>query len=211
VEILDKWMCSSVHLKLFGFVARMGLALWFFTPAAVTIAPWYYWAVNQAYSVQTFALGSVGLLVFIGVIGVTGFQRTFRVGDPMVLQVELRPGLLGLHIGKQVPRPADMLTRVLQAVVLAEKLGLKAVRIESPLLVRGRRHAHLVSTVPEALVVHGLGHVKLNVIDEKRMLWARSVLFTVMRKLRDYDPQGKHLPEVSWFSTRTRGVLLVLR
>lgn len=208
MKILNKWMCSSGHLKLFGVVARMGLVLWIFLPAPLILAPWYFWADGNGYSTNVFGFGAAVLAIPIAFVGLTGFRRKNLVQSRAVLQVELRPGVLGLHIGKEVPKTADLLSSAVEAVQLARKLGLKAVRIESPLLVKGRRHGRLVTGIQQALIANGLVQVQVQVITPRPMLWVRSFAFTVVRILRRY--RGKHLPKLSWFRTTSAGILLVL-
>lgn len=208
MKLLDKWMCSSLHLKLFGFVARVGLVVWFVGFTGGVMWLWARWSIWQAYSHDDFLFQTAVFKMLLLSVLLTGYRRKARSDSLMSIQVEARPGLLGLHIGKQVPLRDDLRATVLHAVEIAQQYKMRGIRVESPLLVENRRRALLVSGLKQALSSTGHSQVSIQIIAPKRMLWLRSAMFTAARLLRGYN--NKHLPPVSLFKTSTAGVLLVL-
>jgi hypothetical protein len=211
VGFLEKWANSAAHLRLFSLVTRLGLLIWAPLPAALAFFPASYWASRNGLSQLQFGLLIAVLAIPVVWLMVTSYRRGFVQSNRMLLQVEFWPGLLGLHIGKQLPKRRELLACTIQSVLLARALGAKAVRVESPLFVKGTRLSWLVASVQTALIAQGHTGVTLKVVGPKPMFWPRSVCFSALRWLRRYDVKGTHLPPFSLFSTPTAGILLVLQ
>lgn len=206
----QKWMASPRHLAVFKTVARLGFMPSLVLGTSVLIGPWLWWALEHNCSKTAFGFGLL-LLLLPGAFCLVAATRYFPVaGGNIWMTVEVKRGVLALHMWKTFPSKAVLCDVATKAVQIGLELGCTSICIESPLLVRPGRLQMWGSELTACLAVFG-PQVTVQVVQPKRMMFLRAALFSVTRKLMRYDLQNKHLPAAKGtFSCETAGFILTL-
>lgn len=205
----QKYMGSASHLSVFKFVARCGFMPWLAIGTVAILLPWYCWALSHGYSKTTFGAGILALLV-PGSFALVASTRYFPVaGGNVWMTVEVKRGVLALHMWKTFPSKAVLCQVAVEAVKIGLAMGFKEVRIESPLLVREGRLQLWGGALRNSLAVFGPQVVVTDVTPEK-MFFLRAMLFAITRKISKYDEENKHLPKPEGLSCKTAGFVIHL-
>jgi hypothetical protein len=206
----QKWMASTSHREIFKKVAQFGFLPTLVLGTTTLLGPWFWWAIVQNYSSTVFLAGLVAILA-PGSVVLVALARYFPVlGCNVWVTVEVERGVLALHIWKNFPSRQVLGRVVAEAVQIGLDLGLKVVRIESPLLVRESSFRLWGEVLRSSLVRYG---DRIRVIDlpARNMFFLRAALFAATRKIAGYDKENKHLPEPAGIAGKTAGFRIELR
>jgi len=206
MTLYNQWMASSYHRQVFKFAARMGYFGWMALSCAVCLVPWFMFADLANYTDVDFAVTYVGLAALATFLGTTGLRYFPEANGGIWISVEMRYGVLGVHMWKQFPTRHALQSVAIAGVETATELGTRLVRIESPLLVKDGRVRIWGSALRRSLAAAGLAdNVEVRDVAPKPMWSVRAAFFAVGRKLGSYDQEGKHLPPAKGIACPTAG------
>ncbi|MDO9179462.1 MAG: hypothetical protein Q7U16_14270 [Agitococcus sp.] len=203
--MLKQWMASAAHFWLFKKVAKLGYFRWILLPFTSITAPLYYGAMAVEMSLPVF----LGLLMVTSVIAIvftlSALQHFPKKDSPAFMAVEVRRGLIGIHIWKQFPSKAEMQELLLCGVQAAKETGINVISIQSPLFVKAGRLKTWHRMLRHTLNAQGYPNAYIEVVQSRNLDMCRSLMFSATRYVGNFDISGKHLPKLTMGSVPSAG------
>ena len=188
----------KAYHALFWFITRVGFFGWLCIPWAVLVYPWYTVANAHDFSMPTFLTGLIPLVIFAAWATIRGLMRYPNERKSIWVSVDMKYDVLSMHMWKEMPTQAELEAAVVEAVRLAKDLKQRELHLVSPLFVRHGRLRIWGNALQRRLAAAGL-NVTVQQVPPRPMWRAQALLFNLVRILRGYDPQSKHLPPINGY------------
>jgi hypothetical protein len=203
--MLKKWMASGAHLWLFTKVAKLGFFRWILLPFTLLTAPWIYALRLEYFDTTVFLSGFAVICTFVIPFTLTALQHFPRQEATAFIAVEVRSGLIGIHIWKQFPSKSEMQELLQCSVTAAQSAGIQTLSIQSPIFVKAGRLDAWRRLLRQSLNAQGYVDAYIEVIPPKNLDFFRSIFFNITRYIGNFDGRGKHLPKFTGFLVPSAG------
>ena len=204
---LNTWICSTLKFQLFRMATKIGLIAFIPIPIGVLLTIFYFLGIHFKMSSAVFdvvatMIGVMGIAITLS--GIWHFPNKSHLGK---IAIELRYGVLGIHMWKRVPPISDLRNLLLRGIEVGQQTGARILQIKSPLLVDRNRVRLLELMIERLMNENNISGVSIEVTPPEYLGLTRAIGFSVFCFLAKIDKTSKHLPaDLTFFKVKSAGI-----